>query len=192
MYRWWAKDARSWRKGLLLGAGHGGIEATLLGLYVLYVYVNLVIAITSDLSKMVPADQLELARQQVAAYWSIPWYTSLLGAVERAFTIPAQIALSILVLQAFTRQKRYWVLLAVFWHTILDASAVYAARLWGTYITEAILGVFAIINIGLIFLLRQPEPAQLDESSLAPLQLLEFQTTVIEETKEKLDDTRYN
>ncbi len=31
MYRWWAKDARSWGKGLLAGAGHGGIEAILLG-----------------------------------------------------------------------------------------------------------------------------------------------------------------
>ncbi len=24
MFRWWAKDARSWRKGVLTGAGHGG------------------------------------------------------------------------------------------------------------------------------------------------------------------------
>jgi uncharacterized membrane protein YhfC len=24
MYRWWAKDARSWRTGILTGAGHGG------------------------------------------------------------------------------------------------------------------------------------------------------------------------
>src|SRR5512146_2676712 len=31
VYRWWADDARSWRKGVLLGAGHGGVEAIILG-----------------------------------------------------------------------------------------------------------------------------------------------------------------
>ncbi len=38
IYAWWAKDARSWRKGVLLGAGHGGAEALLLGLAVLYTF----------------------------------------------------------------------------------------------------------------------------------------------------------
>ena len=34
MFRWWAKDARSWKKGILAGAGHGGAahEARLVGL----------------------------------------------------------------------------------------------------------------------------------------------------------------
>ena len=39
MYRWWAKDARSWGMGLLAGTGHGGSEAIILGLLVLYGYV---------------------------------------------------------------------------------------------------------------------------------------------------------
>ena len=30
-YRFWAKDARSWSRGLMLGAGHGGSEAILVG-----------------------------------------------------------------------------------------------------------------------------------------------------------------
>ncbi|MGA2490877.1 MAG: YhfC family glutamic-type intramembrane protease, partial [Anaerolineales bacterium] len=29
--RWWAKDVRSWRKGVLLGAGHSGAEAIIYG-----------------------------------------------------------------------------------------------------------------------------------------------------------------
>jgi uncharacterized membrane protein YhfC len=31
VYRWWARDARTWSQGLMLGAGHGGIESILLG-----------------------------------------------------------------------------------------------------------------------------------------------------------------
>src|SRR5215212_5914038 len=31
VYRYWLKDARHWRQALMFGAGHGGIEAILLG-----------------------------------------------------------------------------------------------------------------------------------------------------------------
>jgi uncharacterized membrane protein YhfC len=31
-FRYWARDARTWRDGLMTGAGHGGIEAMLLGI----------------------------------------------------------------------------------------------------------------------------------------------------------------
>ncbi|MFN2297247.1 MAG: YhfC family glutamic-type intramembrane protease, partial [Anaerolineales bacterium] len=41
MFRFWAKDARSWRTGILTGAGHGGIEAFLLGLLALYGFLQL-------------------------------------------------------------------------------------------------------------------------------------------------------
>ena len=47
-----------------------------------------------DLATLVPSEQLALAQQQVSAYWSTPLGLSLLGAVERAFTIPFHIACS--------------------------------------------------------------------------------------------------
>ncbi|MGD2079052.1 MAG: YhfC family glutamic-type intramembrane protease, partial [Chloroflexota bacterium] len=31
-YRFWAKDARTWGSGLMMGAGHGGVESILLGI----------------------------------------------------------------------------------------------------------------------------------------------------------------
>ena len=31
VYRWWLKSARTWRDGLMFGAGHGGIEAMIFG-----------------------------------------------------------------------------------------------------------------------------------------------------------------
>jgi uncharacterized membrane protein YhfC len=40
MYRFWAKKARSWDEALMIGAGHGGVEAILLGLLTVYALVQ--------------------------------------------------------------------------------------------------------------------------------------------------------
>jgi hypothetical protein len=70
MFRWWLKDARSWRKGVLAGAGHGGAEAISLGVIVLLAYLNLVILRNPANLASVPAAQLDTVTSQVAAYWS--------------------------------------------------------------------------------------------------------------------------
>lgn len=156
-YRWWAKEARSWGEGLMLGAGHGGIEAIILGLLVLLTFINMVVAQGMDLGNLVSAEQLSAAQAQVQAYWSVPWYASLLGALERAFTLPFHLAASLLVLQVFVRRQMRWLWLAVGWHALLDGVAVYASGIWGAYLVEALLAGFALANLGIIFALRCPD-----------------------------------
>ncbi len=192
-YRWWAKEARSWRRGLLLGAGHGGIEAIVLGGLVLYTFIRIVSLQGVDLSAVFPADQLELAQAQITAYWSAPWYVSLLGAVERFFTLFAHLALSLLVLQVFTRGQKYWLWLAVIWHTLLDAVTVYTAGQWGFVWSEVALAGFTILNLGLIFILRQPEPIEPASSPESPLPDPHTIPDLpkIEITPDTLDSTRY-
>ena len=196
-YRWWAKTARSWSEGLMLGAGHGGIEAILLGLLVLATFAGMLVARNLDLSQMVPPEQLLLAQQQIQAYWSVPWYDTLLGALERASTLVFHLAASLLVLQVFVRRQIRWLWLAVAWHALLDTLAVFASQTWGIYVTEAILAAFALINLGIIFLLRPQEPElRLPSnppeergltSEIEPERLPE-----VEESPENLEKTRYN
>ena len=169
-YRWWAKDARSWSRGLMMGAGHGGIEAIVLGILVLITYYAMIAIRNMDLSTSVPAEQLELAQFQVTAYWSAAWYATLLGALERAFSVTVQLALSILVLQVFTRSRLFWLWIAIGWHALVDAVAVYSAAILGMYITELIIAVFALISLAVIFLLRQPEPELSVEPEPIPVQ----------------------
>jgi uncharacterized membrane protein YhfC len=190
MFRWWAKDARSWRTGILAGAGHGGAEAIILGALTLYAFLQLATARNADLSKLVPASQLALAQQQVQSYWSMTWYYSLLGALERLFTIPVQICFSVLVLQTFTRKQWFWVWLAVLFHAIVDATAVLASFYMSAYRTEIFVALFAVISVILIFTLRQPEP----EPSPAPVvsnPAQVFQAEPVDESKENLDQTRF-
>jgi uncharacterized membrane protein YhfC len=190
MFRWWAKDARSWRKGVLAGAGHGGAEAIILGAIVVYAFVQFAYLRNADLSKIVAADQLALAQQQVSAYWSMTWYGSLLGALERLFTIPTQIALAVLVLQTFTRKQWFWVWLAVLYHATLDAGAVLLSVRAGALATEVLAGAFALISLLLIFLLRQPEPPEENLPPPAPPAPV-FVHKPLEATPDKLDQTRY-
>jgi uncharacterized membrane protein YhfC len=190
MYRWWAKDARSWGAGLLTGAGHGGIEAIILGLLVLYGYVQLLYARSVDVATLVPPEQIELAKAQIAAYWSAPWGMSLLGALERLFTIPVHLACSILVLQAFTRKKFWWVALAVLFHALVDAVAVFASQNGLSALAiEGLVGIFAAASVGIIFALRQPEP--LPDPLPGPVSVPEFQPAPLPETDENLDKTRF-
>jgi uncharacterized membrane protein YhfC len=186
---WWAKDARSWRTGILFGTGHGGIEAIILGGLVLYSFFQMVALRNADLATVIPNNQLELAQKQVAAYWSANWYTSLLGALERLFTIPCQIAMAVMVMQVFTRKQARWLFLAIGYHAIIDASAVVNIKYLGAYWTEAILGGFAILSAVLILLLRQPEPPADILPSSPPLVSVPIEPP--EETFENLEETRY-
>ena len=195
--RYWARDARSWRKGILFGAGHGGSEAIIFGGLALLGFVNMLIARSMDLATLVPADQLALAQQQVAAYWSAPWYATLLGAVERVFAIACHVFMATLVMRAFTHRKIGWLFAAIGFHALLDAVAVFCQPYVSAYVLEAIVGVFAVLSILLTLRLRDPEP-QPDPSTTpgagsdpvftpaeAPL------LKPMEETPENLDNSRY-
>jgi uncharacterized membrane protein YhfC len=187
MFRWWAKDARSWSRGMMTGVGHGGAEAILfVGVPVLLAFVNMSVARLPAIQTALTPVQVEL----VNAYWSIPWYAALLGALERFFTIPVQIALAVIVLQAFLRGQGIWVWLAVLYHAFIDAIAVFAARNNGVYWTEAVIGFFALLSVIIIFALRQPEPVQQIRPS-TPQLVSTFTPAPPEETSHNLDETRY-
>ncbi len=192
-YRWWAKDARSWARGLLLGAGHGGIEAIVFGALVLLTYLIMLAIQNIDLSGMLPADQLVLLEEQKAVYWSLPWYLSLFGSLERALTIPVHLSLSILVLQCFTRRRMIWLWAAIGWHALLDAAAVYTANVWGAYMAELIIGLFTCASLVIIFILRRPEPP----AEPAPEPIRASDSSILAQidppdiSSEKLDESRY-
>jgi uncharacterized membrane protein YhfC len=191
-YRWWAKDARAWRSGLQLGAGHGGIEAIILGGLVLWSFVNMLYLRNADISKYVPAEQLALAQKQVAAYWSAQWYQALLGAVERLFSIIFHLTASLLVLQAFTRKQVRWLFIAIGWHALVDGIAVYGQSSWGVYIVEGLLGLNALISLAVIWWLKGSETLTPPEPDIPPpLEESPVKLTPVAETPENLDESRF-
>ena len=197
LHRWWAKDARSWAKGVLLGTGWGGIEAILVAGIILATFFQMIALRGVDLSSVVPAEQIELAQQQVESYWSIPWHLSMLGFVERSFAIPIQISLSVLVLQVFTRGQSRWLWFAIGWHTLIDSAAVFVLTMWKVfawifYAVEALAGIFAIVALVIIFAQKEPEPEPEPTLQQPPEPLDPSNLDEMEPTLENLEDSRYN
>jgi uncharacterized membrane protein YhfC len=151
------KNSRTWKEGVLVGLGHGGIESLLLGLIAAGTFVTMIGYRNIDLSTVpsIPVDQLELARQQVAAYWSAPWYMALLGVVERVFAITLHVSLSVMVLYAIASRKPVWFWLAFGWHALVDALAVYVVGQAGLLAVEGIVAVFAIVSLWISLSLRK-------------------------------------
>jgi uncharacterized membrane protein YhfC len=200
-YRWWAKDARTWPQGLMLGAGHGGIEAIILGVLAFIALVNMIALNGADLARLLPAEQVPLVQQQVAAYWATPWYLAVLGAVERVFAILFHLTASLIVLQVFLRKQIRWLWLAVLWHATLNAVAILASA-YGPLAAEAALAGLSVVNLVLLVVLCRNSPAQLpppnvatagvDETAASP-GTAEAPDAVVEppETAEDLDASRF-
>jgi uncharacterized membrane protein YhfC len=162
VYRYWIKSARTWRQALMFGAGHGGMEAMILGGLVIVSFVNMVAMRNVNMATLPlsPAQQA-LAAKQIAAYWSAAWPVTLLGAVERAFALCIHLSAAVLVLQAFTRRNLLWLGAAIVWHGLVDGAAVIAVGTGlSAYRTEAVVGCLALLGVVMVFALRPrgPEP----------------------------------
>ena len=192
-FRWWAKEARSWSKALMLGSGWGGAEAIILGILVLINYVVMVAAQVGDISSLIPEGQAALLDQQIAVYWSLPWYDTLLGALERAFALTVQICLSVMVVQVFIRKNILWLFIAIGWHALVDALAVYLVSTTSAYVTEAVIGITAIISLVVIYALRQPEYAREEPQIISQPTPSDMTNIIVDDPSlEKLDESKYD
>ena len=187
-YRYWAKGARSWGSGMMLGAGHGGAESIILGILVALNVGFLWFFEAGRFTTLVPEEQRPLIYESIAQMIEQPWYIMLLGAVERAFALSIHLALSLIVLQVFLRKQIRWLFAAVAWHALVDASAVIAASYITPLQVEMVIGVFGIISILIIFFFKAPEPSiQTLRPTLEPM----TGSLVINVTPENIDDSRY-
>jgi len=155
MFRWWTKDARSYESSLLLGTGAGGAASIILGFLVIYNFVNMMMVRNMDLSTLVPADQIQMLQSQITAFWSAPWFYTLREALGQLFMLVIQISLAVMVLQVFIGKKNYWILLAIGYHTVVEAARVITLNLSSEYATNAVLGGFAIVSLLIILSLRR-------------------------------------
>lgn len=189
-FRYWAPEARSWGSALMLGAGHGGVEAILLG-SILLVNITLLTRIDAGaLTGIMSETQLPLILNQIDQMLAQPWYVVLLGALERVFAICFHLSASILVYQCFRQGRLRWLFVAILWHALLDAGAVYFSVQRGAIFTEGVLGAFSLFSIFLIYWFYEPpEPAVVPEP-LPDLEPLKLRSPEI--TKELLDRSRYD
>ena len=189
VYRWWARDARTWSQALMLGAGHGGIESILLG-FLLAINVAALAGVRAGrFVSLFPGEQLTIVQTQAEALFAGPAILGILPAVERALAITLHLSLSLLVLQMFVRGQRRWWFYAVGWHALVNAVVVTVAARSSVYTSEAVLGILTIASVVIILRLR-PQQARATESDAA-LPAAPIRLEPLPLTDEKLDDSRY-
>ncbi len=187
--RFWAKVDRSWLNAMMVGIGHGGGEAIILGVLVGINTMVLIAYRGSDISALVPQEQLDVTLVVIEQFWSYPWYGALLGGIERIWAIILHLAATVLVFHAIRRKNILWLFLGIGLHALFDGAAMYAIQFWSPYAVEGMLGVFTLLSLGIIFGLRslEPEPEVDELEPLPPLK--EIKPLQINE--ETIDDSRY-
>lgn len=188
-YRYWMKDARTWETGLMLGAGHGGVESIVVGLLFVVNLLFLAGLQAGYFTSVLPESALQPVLEQAAAFFQTPWYEVMLGAVERLFALVVHMSLSLMVLQCFTRNNLLWLVAAIGWHAALNAVALVGVNQWGIYAAEGLIGVFAFLSLFLIHTLRNGEGPQ----SGPALEVGAVSVECVEEevSREQLDESRY-
>ena len=194
VYRLWLKDVKRWEEAVFFGAGHGGVEAVLLGGLALFAFFQATAYRDADLTRLVSPQQLDLARAQLDAYWTAPWYAAILGAVERSLAIVIQICLAVLVFQAVVERKMLWLGVAVTWHMVVDALAVLGLPYWGVYLTVGVLAILAGISLCAILLLRrrQPQLQRYDAQTQTPARRMPSPPVKVNLSEDRLDNSRYD
>lgn len=157
--RWWAKDVRSRKEGVMMGAGHGGAMAIVLGVFALFYVTQMFRYRNADLSALVPADQLAYAQAEVERFWSQPWYFTLLNALESVSFLMVNIGLATLVMQTFLQKRSAWFFLAMVLHFVIASGRELGMTFIGPYWTEALLFLAGGLCLLPVFLWREPDGA---------------------------------
>jgi len=156
LFKFILKNSRSWKEGLLVGLGHGGTEAFLLGITAALTLVNMFVYRNIDLSTVasIPPEQLELAKQQVEAFWATQPYMAFIGFFERVFAMCLHLSLSLLVLYGLASKQHHWFWVALVWHALIDGVAVYVGQTVGVLQVELLVALFALISLWIVLSLK--------------------------------------
>lgn len=159
-YRSVIPQARTWNAAVTFGAGHGAMEAFVLGALMAAEFATM-LSLGSPGAAPLPGQSVEehaQLAQQHAQYWATPWYVPLLGALERAFSICFHMTMAVVVLQAVKRASLLWLLAAMVAHAAANAVAIATLSLYGPIAAEIAVGLIAALALWVLFRLRPHRP----------------------------------
>jgi ABC-2 type transport system permease protein len=116
---------RRFQDGLMLGLGHGGLEAMIFGGVFMADTLSSLWALRGvDLQSLgLSSEQLALLGEQMTLFDRSP-LLAMAAPLERLIAMGAHIVFSLLVWRAFQRRKPWYVLVAIAYHAAVDMGAV--------------------------------------------------------------------
>lgn len=153
------QDVRTWDRGLMLGLGHGGIEAAIVGVSILSSAVSLHLVATRGMQALgVPPEHQGAVQDKLDQVFDQPPWMMLIGAGERAMAMTCHVAMSLLVMRAVRERRPRWLLASITLHTALNAGAVALLQAGHPMGAEGFILAMALLSAGLILALRDPPP----------------------------------
>jgi len=171
-------EVKTWSKAVMFGLGHGGLESMVLTSSLTVLMLFNVQSLISGGTEQLAADQRARVAEQLATISAQPWFFPFLAAFERLWTLPIQVALSVLVLQVFVRRKLVWLWIAICVHALVDLVAVAVPQVAGTSVrtmvlSELIVAVWRVLALFVLWRLREtsttaPSVGPLPHGAAAP------------------------
>ncbi|MDD1717032.1 MAG: YhfC family intramembrane metalloprotease [Methanoregulaceae archaeon] len=148
-------------RGLLFGAGWGGVESIFVAILLLltlvsYLYAPLLTeeqlqATNASIDGTLTQEQIQQILAQNEALMQITPFDILPGLAERMMTIIHHLAWTVMVLAAVIFSRHLLLVLAIIWHTGIDAFAVYLAQTSGIITAESAIFVSTLIAVVYLF-----------------------------------------
>ena len=138
------RRARKFEDAIMMGLGHGGIEAMVIGVIIaasssaLWAFGN-----STSLIAELSLEQMAIIEQQMKMLEGSQLLV-LAVLTERMIALAIQVGLSVLVLQAFLRRNWLYVAMAVLYHAAFDFVALYGvSQIENIWLVEAMLALMA-------------------------------------------------
>lgn len=186
--KFWLKKNPHTLLPLKYGIGHGGVESLLVGILSLVALIQVMVLRGDGVLAALGPDQAALASSQLEAYWAVPWYHSLLGALERISAMAFHVGASILVYKSIRTNNLLYLIIAVLGHTVLNAFAVIAVKQMDFILLEGVLLAFAAGWLFWAWKVREIVPEQELDSAAPP----QVQISAAQISPEQIDESKYD
>lgn len=182
---------------LAAGIGHGGIESIFLCVVGLGATLVTVLFYNpgSQIAAGTSTGEVQYMLAQIEAFWTVPWSYGLLSGVERVITLTTHLFLSALVWKAVIDRNVLWLLLAILYHMIVDAVAVFLQQIgWSYWPIEGVLAIFMLLNLYMLYTFYKEESQiekemdEMTDEELAALEEAEDEEEIDDEDEEEIDD----
>ena len=126
---WLLPRYRRFEDGVMMGIGHGGIEAMIVGGVFVAATVTALLPMQGvDLETLeLTVEQAAILRKQLEIFTTSP-LLAVTPLIERFIAICAHVIFSLLVWRTFVKRNVLYLLIAIAYHAALDAIVVYSAQ----------------------------------------------------------------
>lgn len=148
------KAAENHADGIMVGLGHGGIEAMLFGAVLTAASLTSLLALQgTDLTTLdLTAEQLSVVSKQLATFDTNP-LLPFVSLFERLIAMTLHVTISVMVWRAFKYRQWFYIVVGILYHALFDFTAVYVPQQTeNIYLIEALL--FVMMLPGAIWLWR--------------------------------------